>query len=87
MEVNSQVELCLKGLTMGGMLGDKGLSLADPCLAPTLPLTIVATKQFFTEISVVVQFYPWFKFVLFFCFLFSGIVMYDNEFETKEIKI
>ena len=86
MEVNSQVELCLKGLTMGGMLGDKGLSLADTCLAPTLPLTIVATKQFFTEISIVVQFYPWFK--MFFCFfLFLGIVMYDNEFETKEIKI
>ena len=85
MEVNSQVELCLKGLTMGGMLGDKGLSLADTCLASTLPLTIVARKQFFTEISVVVQFYPWFKFFLF--FLFLGIVMYDDEFETKEIKI
>ena len=85
MEVNSQVELCLKGLTMGGMFGDKGLSLADTCLASTLPLTIVARKQFFTEISVVVQFYPWFKFFLF--FLFSGIVMYDDEFETKEIKI
>ena len=71
---------------MGGMLVDKGLSLADTCLASTLPLTIVARKQFFTEISVVVQFYPWFKF--FFCFfLFLGIVMYDNEFETKEIKI
>ena len=86
MEVNSQVELCLKGLTMGGMLGDKGLSLADPCLASTLPLTIVATKQFFTEISIVVQFYPWFK-IFFLFFLFLGIVMYDNEFETKEIKI
>ena len=85
MEVNSQVELCLKGLTMGGMLGDKGLSLADTCLASTLPLIIVARKQFFTEISVVVQFYPWFKFFLF--FLFLGIVMYDDEFETKEIKI
>ena len=70
---------------MGGMLGDKGLSLADTCLASTLPLTIVARKQFFTEISVVVQFYPWFKFFLF--FLFLGIVMYDDEFETKEIKI
>ena len=85
MEVNSQVELCLKGLTMGGMLGDKGLSLADTCLASTLPLTIMATKQFFTEISIVVQFYPWFK--IFFLFFFWGIVMYDNEFETKEIKI
>ena len=33
---------------------------------------------------VVVQFYPWFKF----CFLlFLGMVMYDNEFQTKENKI
>ena len=71
---------------MGGMLGDKGLSLADTCLASALPLTIVATKQFFTEISIVVQFYPWFK-IFFLFFLFLGIVMYDNEFETKEIKI
>ena len=31
-----------------------------------------------------VQFYPWFKFYL---LLFLGIVMYDNEFETKENKI
>ena len=31
-------------------------------------------------IYVVVQFYPWFKF----CFLlFWGMVIYDNEFETK----
>ena len=50
---------------MGGMLGDKGLSLADTCLASTLPLIVVATKQFFTEISIVVQFYPWFKFFVF----------------------
>ena len=33
------------------------------------------------SIHVVVQFYPWFKF---FFPLFLGIVMYDNEFETKE---
>ena len=32
----------------------------------------------------VVQFYPWFKFSF---PLFLGIVMYDNEFETKENKI
>ena len=33
---------------------------------------------------VVAQLYPWFKF----CFpLFLGVVMYDNEFETKENKI
>ena len=41
------------------------------------------------HIYVVVQFYPWFKFYF---LLFLGIVMYDNEFETKvqikfEIKI
>ena len=33
---------------------------------------------------VVVQFYPWFKFSF---LLFLGMVMYDNEFETKENKI
>ena len=33
---------------------------------------------------VVVQFYPWFKFYF---PLFLGMVMYDNEFETKENKI
>ena len=37
-----------------------------------------------TYVSVVVQFYPWFKF---YCLLFLGIVMYDNEFETKENNI
>ena len=35
-------------------------------------------------IYVVVQFYPWFKFI-FLCF--GGMVTYDNEFETKENKI
>ena len=35
------------------------------------------------NVYVVVQFYSWFKF----CFpLFLGMVMYDNEFEIKEIK-
>ena len=36
------------------------------------------------EIYVVVQFSPWFKFYF---LLFLGMVMYDNEFETKENKI
>ena len=31
--------------------------------------------------SVVVLFYPWFKFYF---LLFLGMVMYDNEFETKK---
>ena len=35
-------------------------------------------------VYVVVQFYPWFKFHF---LLFLGIVVYDNEFETKENKI
>ena len=33
------------------------------------------------HVCVVVQFYPWFKFYF---PLFLGMVMYDNEFETKE---
>ena len=37
-----------------------------------------------TDTSVVVQFYPWFKFSF---LLFWGMVMYENEFETKENKI
>ena len=35
-------------------------------------------------VYVVVQFYPWFKFYF---PLFLGMVMYDNEFKTKENKI
>ena len=34
-------------------------------------------------INVVVQFYPWLKFYFPLCL---GMVMYDNEFKTKEIK-
>ena len=36
------------------------------------------------DVYVVVQFYPWFKFSF---LLFLGMVMYDNEIETKEKKI
>ena len=35
-------------------------------------------------VYVVVQFYPWFEFYF---LLFRGMVMYDNEFETKENNI
>ena len=35
-------------------------------------------------VYVVVQFCPWFKFYF---LLFLGMVIYDNEFETKENKI
>ena len=41
-------------------------------------------QQVFLDVYVVVQFYPWFKFYF---LLFLGMVMYDNEFETKEKKI
>ena len=37
-----------------------------------------------SNVYVVVQFYPWFIFSF---LLFLGMVMYDNEFETKEKKI
>ena len=40
--------------------------------------------MFLIRVYVVVQFYPWFKFYF---LLFLGIVMYDNEFETKENRI
>ena len=36
------------------------------------------------QVYVVVQFYPWFKFYF---PLLLGMVMYDNEFQTKENKI
>ena len=39
---------------------------------------------FFLNTYAVVQFYRWFKFYF---LLFLGMVMYDNEFETKENKI
>ena len=39
---------------------------------------------FFCYIYVVVQFYPWFEFYF---LLFLGVVMFNNEFETKENKI
>ena len=35
-------------------------------------------------VCVVVQFYPWLKFYF---PLFLGMVMYDNEFKTKENKV
>ena len=40
--------------------------------------------MFLIRVYVVVHFYPWFKFYF---LLFLGIVMYDNEFETKENRI
>ena len=42
------------------------------------------THKMKDEKYVVVQFYPCLKFYF---LLFLGIVMYDNEFETKEYKI
>ena len=42
------------------------------------------TIRFGGDAYVVVRFYPWFKFYF---LLFLGIVMYGNDFESKEIKI
>ena len=41
-------------------------------------------QQLLFGVYVVVQFYPWFKFYF---LLFLGMVMYENEFQTKENKI
>ena len=51
-----------------------------------LQKTFAFSKLFRTEtnVAVVVQFYPWFKFYFPLCW---GMVMYDNEFKTKENKI
>ena len=46
--------------------------------------SVRSPKRSATIVCVVVQFYPWFKFYF---LLFLGMVMYDNEFETKENKI
>ena len=40
--------------------------------------------QFFKYMLCMVQFCPWFKFYF---PLFLGMIIYDNEFETKENKI
>ena len=51
----------------------------------TMHILSLNTKTVEINIAyVVVQFYPWFKFYF---PLFLGMVMYDNEFETKENKI
>ena len=52
--------------------------------APLLPYPGVLSNMAYTRaIYVVVQFYPWFNFYF---PLFLGMVIYDNEFETKENK-
>ena len=50
-----------------------------------LQKTFAFSKLFRTEtnVAVVVQFYPWFKFYFPLCW---GLVIYDNEFKTKENK-
>ena len=47
-----------------------------------IPPRLVQTYEI--HIFVVVQFYPWFKFYF---LLFLGMVMYDNDLQTKENKI
>ena len=51
-----------------------------------LQQTFAFSKLFRTEtnVAVVVQFYPWFKFYFTLCW---GMAMCDNEFKTKEYKI
>ena len=51
-----------------------------------LQKTFAFSKLFRTEtnVAVVVQFYPWFKFYFPLCW---GLVMYDHEFKTKENKL
>ena len=50
----------------------------------TLPAKKIKNNIAVNSVYVVVQFYPWFKFYF---PLFLGMVMYDNEFETKGNKI
>ena len=45
---------------------------------------VLPGKRLISCVYVVVQFYPWFKFYF---PLFWGMVMYVNEFKTKENKI
>ena len=47
-------------------------------------VTVLMRVEALQVVSGVVQFYPWFKFYF---PLFLGMVMYDNEFDTKENKI
>ena len=49
-----------------------------------LSLVLMMSLETPSDIYVVVQFHPWFKFYFPLCL---GMVMYDNEFETKENKI
>ena len=49
-----------------------------------LSLVLMMSLETPSDIYVVVQFHPWFKFYFPSCL---GMVMYDNEFETKENKI
>ena len=65
-----------------GHLGISQEFIAMICLSCNWP--IPKSTSFESSICVVVQFYPWFKFYF---PLFSGLVMYDFEFKTKENKI
>ena len=58
-------------------------NLRHPTIKFTAEISDTETEFLDTAVYVVVQFYPWFKFY----FLLSlDMVMYDNEFETKENK-
>ena len=59
------------------------LAIKNDCIS-TSYCSVGGKYHIITVVCVVVQFYPWLKFYLFIIFL--GIAMYDNEFETKELK-
>ena len=50
----------------------------------TLETSLLRNGLISKGVDVVVQFYPWFEFYF---LLFLDMVMYDNEFKTKENKI
>ena len=88
--------LCHRGRNSFGKTGPRELSVIERCkfynvtfTTRTATRTLREKKQqqsriFFWlnfDVYVVVQFYPWFKNYF---LLFLGMVMHDNEFQTKE---
>ena len=69
-----------KGIAEGRKAGRASNKRPPPPSSPLSSRSGYATGM----VYVVIQFYPWFKFSF---LLFLGIVMYDNEFETRENKI
>ena len=59
-----------------------GITLTQALAAGSQEL-ILTLSRYVLHVHVVIQFYSWFKFYF---PLFLGMVMYDNEFKTKESK-